>query len=392
MKRLILAAAASAGLLLSMATPAAAALPENCIQRAVDKSEQLLVSIEGELGRNHSRLENAYSSLRAKWTEFAQYFQGAWVKECLDTYPQHRETFNKFLAERATPIMHKVRERLITVCTTYSNEHISAHKTKIDELFAAGRTGEIEGELRRLENLITKKEMVAKCKPLDDEKKAIVDEYIPQTRKKVAMGKATGGTAFAYFRVESAYRQTKEALASKGKTMKPAPDVIAGAGQGASDFRRTIETCTDGVAKLRDAGAGDDYALNNQQHQQPKRMPRGSKWKAPAGPASATLAEAEALCREVANNIDELAEKARAHNDKLHQMQMKAWEKANVKGSGMRRVYNENKKRQPEVENLGSKIVWTYRSYTTGALMHECKEYVFSKGGALKNRRVYACR
>ena len=80
------------------------------------------------------------------------------------------------------------------------------------------------------------------------------------------------------------------------------------------------------------------------------------------------------------------------HNADINKAWRDDWRAKNVKGSAMKKVFAERAERIPRVEDLGSKVVWTYRSYTTGAVFHECVNYTFDgSGNNVLNREVRRC-
>ena len=59
----------------------------------------------------------------------------------------------------------------------------------------------------------------------------------------------------------------------------------------------------------------------------------------------------------------------------------------------MEKVFHANNGLRPSrVEDLGEPIVWRYHSKASGALLSQCKEYVFVNGGnKLHSNRSFAC-
>ena len=368
---------------------ASAALPENCIDRLESKSGALISNIQSEMSRSHSRLENHYSGVQGAWKEFVRYFRGAWAAECLATHPQHKERFNAWLAANAQPVSNAAGAKLSEICTAYTDQLIQESTEELDAYLAQGSEAQVLTNARSFEGHL-KRPIVAECKETRDKVKKITESYLPTIRNRAKLDRASQSFASRIFLVDSVLNEAAVAFASKGASLVEAPGVLTGS-QGMADFARSLETCVDEAAKLRSFGADSSYPLKSPRHQPPTRLRAGVSWTAPEGRASMTLAEAEALCKDNVAGISDLFEQAKKHNEKVMAQRAKAWEKENLKGAGMRKVYAANGKRWPKVENLGSSVVWTYRSYTTGALTHECKEYVFSRGGALKNRKARLC-
>lgn len=69
----------------------------------------------------------------------------------------------------------------------------------------------------------------------------------------------------------------------------------------------------------------------------------------------------------------------------------KAWKQEHAKSKDMQKVFEANRMIIPREENLGSQIIWMYRSKGNRDLLAQCKEYVFRSSGKLKSRRVYRC-
>lgn len=366
-----------------------AGLPENCIDRLESKSGALIGSVSSEISRSHGRLENHYSGVQGAWKEFVRYFRGAWAAECLETHPQHKERFNAWLATNAQPVSDAAGVKLSELCTAYTDQLIQKSTEKLDDYLAQGSEAQVLTNARSFEGHL-KRPIVAECKATREKVKNITDTYLPAIRNRAKLDRASQSFASRIFLVDTVLTEATVAFASKGVNLVEAPGVLTGS-QGMADFGRSLQTCVDEAETLRSFGANGTYELKSPRHQPPSRLPPGVQWKTPEGRASMTLVEAEALCRDNVGGLTELFERAKTHNEKVMAQRAKAWEKQNLKGAGMRKVYAANGKRWPKIENLGSSVVWTYRSYTTGALTHECKEYVFSRGGALKNRKTRLC-
>ncbi len=368
---------------------AEAKLPETCIDRLESKSQMLIDRVASEISRNHSYLENHHSGIQGAWQEFVRYFRGAWAAECLETYPQHKERYNAWLAEHAQPVSNAAAAKMGEVCTAYTESLITKGQKELEEYLDRGAEDQVITNARSLEGHL-KRPIVVSCKATSALVRDVTENYIPDIRNRAKLARESVSFSGSVFNIDKTLSQASRAFASKGTNLEPAPGVLTGS-QGMADFGRALERCSGDVAKLRSSGAADDYVLTNRQLQPPPRLPPGTTWKAPEGRASMTLKQAEVLCATHVAGLSELFAKAKTHNEKYQAQRAKAWEKANLKGAGMRKVYQANGKRWPKIENLGSKVVWTYRSYTTGALTHECKEYVFSRGGALKTRKTRLC-
>ncbi len=376
-------------LLVWPAGEAQAKLPENCIERLESKSQMLIDRVASEVARNHSRLENHYGGMKGAWQEFVRYFRGAWAAECLETYPQHKERYNAWLAEHAQPVSNAAAAKMSEVCTAHTDALIAKSKQELEGYLARGAEDQVLINARTFEGHL-QRPIVAGCKAASAKVREIRESYLPALRSRAKIARLSQSFSGRIFNIEKTLREAEVAFASKGKSLAPAPGVLTGS-QGMADFGNALEACSKDVGELRKLGAEDAYTFANKQMQPPSRLPPGTSWNAPAGRASITLRDAEVLCAENLAGLSELFAKAKTHNEKYQAQRAKAWEKANIKGAGMRKVYNANGKRWPKIENLGSKVIWTYRSYTTGALTHECKEYVFSRGGALKTRKTRLC-
>ncbi len=355
-------------LLGAISTPVAAGLPANCIDRLIDKSVHYLVQVEEAVKRQSSRAENDLGAVRKTWGEFARYYKGRWAADCLAAAGENTDKYNVFLKERATPVMHLARERSEEICSAEGTRIIDEGMAEIDAAIATQDKGKAEGAIRRLENKLTRKEMLAKCRPIKDRVAALLQTELPNLRANADQIQHLQAVGRHYALVARLLEQTDKAIAEQGL----AP--LEGR-QSQTDFSNAVDRCMAGTAALDAAGFAEDGVVATQ------------------GGRSVTLAQARQPCERASEQgLDALFAKIQAHNERYRKEWRAAWETKHLKGDAMKQVYDANHHHLPRVEELGDMVVWTYWSHTTGALFAECKAYSFNgNGSSLISRKVYAC-
>lgn len=82
---------------------------------------------------------------------------------------------------------------------------------------------------------------------------------------------------------------------------------------------------------------------------------------------------------------DQAAAEARAKRNE-------EWVERNIKGSDMRKVYEQHNKGQPSyTKESGGDIIWNYKSQLSDAIWSECEDYTFNSSGKLKDQKKYRC-
>jgi hypothetical protein len=283
--------------------------------------------------------------------------------------PDIKARYNEFLKDRATPVMAEVGERMKEVCTAVTREKVSARKAKVEEYATQGNQKMAQKEVEYLKKEVEKNPIVSRCSPMKEELAKLVNEEMPALVKRAGDNEDLRILAGYYPNIARGWNDAQSAF----KDQTEAPGFLEGS-QGSSDFKRAVAQSLAAVQKLESNGTSGNTLVTTLGNQQ------------------VSLDVAAKLVKTVNGELDSLIAKVKTHNENLRKGQRKAWEDKNLKGEMMKAVYEQNNKRIPKQENLGDTLIWTYRSYTTGALFHDCKEYTFNgDGSTLVNRRVFAC-
>jgi hypothetical protein len=349
-----------------VSTAAQAALPANCIDRLISKSEGYLKDVEGAIAEPVKNPTNHFNKVDKAWNEFQKYYTGNWANECMAVVPENKTRFNQFLGQRATPVSEKARDSLFQTCTLVSRGVIDKRKTAIETAAAEGNQSAVDAAVKYLQVDIQKNPIVSRCKPVAGEIQALLaksGEYKAQAGSQ----KLKNDLDETYGRIEKVWSAAQDAL----KAGKEAPDFLTGE-QGQNDFRRQIERCAASSTELLSQNGGGEVMIQSPKGEVPAK-------------------QVAVFCQMAQKDLGSLVAKVTAHNKKLVTEARAGWVQKNVKGGDMPAVFKENKERIPDQENLGSQIVWTYRSYTSGDLFSQCKEYTFDAGGKLLNRKTQAC-
>lgn len=121
---------------------------------------------------------------------------------------------------------------------------------------------------------------------------------------------------------------------------------------------------------------------------------------APASAASGTIDCAPEAIAAMSPGLRKRAEKVCPHQAQMRKQDAakaearQEWFEKHAKGrAAMEKVFRANNGLRPSrVEDLGQRIVWSYHSKASGALLGQCKEYVFINGGSkLLSNRSFAC-
>lgn len=345
-----------------------AALPANCIDRLKQESERKLQSVESSLDEINKSQENQFNNIDKTWREFAAYYKGNWAMECVKVVPENEADFNVFLKDRATPLLHRVGARMKELCTAISRERIGAHMDEIHKYASEGNAKVASKKVEFLKKEIEKNKIISRCSPMKDELARLMDVEIPTILGQAQLA-GEMKTITSYFpNVVSTWNSAQAAFEKKTE----APGYLEGK-QGQTDYSNAVEKSLASIQALQKGGMKAESALVT------------------VDGKSMSLGEASQLATQISAGLGDLFSRVEAHNKQLEKEGRAAWENAHVKGEGMTAVFRENKKRIPATEDLGSQVIWTYRSYTSGNLFSDCKEYVFKADGSLLSRRVYKC-
>ncbi len=355
-------------LLGAFSAPALAGLPANCIDRLVSKSENYLVEVEKAVQKKSSRAENDLNRVRKTWGEFARYYQGKWAADCMAAAPENKGRYNEFLKNRATPVMHLARERSEEICSNEGSRIIAEGMAKIDQAIADNNQGQAESQIRFLEMKLKKKDMLAKCRPIKDRVASLLQTELPNLRANAGNIKHINAVGRNYPLVNRMLGDVDKAFADQQK----AP--LEGK-QSQIDFRNAVSSCVAGAKALDVVGFDANGVVTTQ------------------GSEAVSLAQARKPCEAAeARGLEQLFAKVEEHNERYRKEWRAKWEQKHLKGEAMKKVYAANNRHLPRVEDLGTMVVWTYWSHTTGHLFAECNGYSFDgSGDRLVSRKVYAC-
>ncbi len=338
--------------------PGLAKLPANCIDRLVDKSEQHLKELEETLAIESKKTVDHFTALDNKWKEFAGYFKGAWAKECLDVVPKNLETFNNFQEKHITPMWQAVGVKLRELCSAATQERIDYRVGNIKKFISKGNQRNAEREFNAFKQEISQKPYIARCTPKKEELEKLVSIEIPGLLGDAGSQDELNVLANNFPMVAKGWNTAQEALAAQIE----APGYLTGT-QGQTDFRNAVNKCLKAIKTLRAAGKTETTPITFRDG------------------GSATLGEITSLINKTASDLDGFFARIVQNNKEFRGKSRQAWIDANVHGSAMKDIFTSNKKIIPRVEKMGNTIMWKYRSYTTGAIFHECKEYVFDASG-----------
>ncbi len=347
---------------------ARAALPANCIDRLKQESERRLQSVERTLNETNKSQENQFNKIDKNWRDFAMYYKGNWAMECVKVIPENEAAFNTYLKERATPLLHRVSARMKELCTAISRERIGQRLDEIHKYAAEGNAKVASKKAEHLRKEIEKNKIISRCSPMKEEVARLLDVELPTILGQAELASEIKTVTTYLPNVVNTWNRAQAAFEKKNE----APGYLEGR-QGQTDYSNAVEKCRASMDALKKGGMKSESALVT------------------IDGKSLTLGDATQLVEDISSSLGTFYARVEAHNKQLEAEWRGKWESSNVKGEGMIAVFRENKKRIPAVEDLGTQVIWTYRSYTTGSLFHDCKEYIFKPDGELLNRRVYKC-
>jgi hypothetical protein len=100
------------GIVIGNSSAAWAALPPDCLNQVLQKSQQGIDATTKAINEKQSRIENWISRIERAQNEIVLYWKGAWVEECLAAAPANRTRFQTFYKEKGTPMLEQAEAKL----------------------------------------------------------------------------------------------------------------------------------------------------------------------------------------------------------------------------------------------------------------------------------------
>jgi tetrahydromethanopterin S-methyltransferase subunit B len=367
MKKLPLKLLVVSAIAATFITPATlqAKLPAKCINRLISKSEYKLQDIISTAQKG-GRIENAYNNLRRSVTDFMQYTNSNWTKECLNAAPDNLKKYQQFMQSKAQSVLSLAMSRKNQLCSKAAEDLINTSMLKIQEKL---KTDSATSYIREFENRLKNNSMIVNCAPVKDRVASMLNEEIPNIKKNIKVGKYISALSWESLHVRRIFEESQKAF--KTKTLAP-----LGSSQSNLDFKNTLKSCLTNIKALDNSGYAADGFISAK------------------GKNKITFADAKKACEDVEKyGVDKLLAEIKKNNENYAKEWKALWEKKHILGSAMQRTYKENHTRIPaKTEDLGTQIIWTYQKYVSHTIFSECKTYSFSKDGEkLLALHIYAC-
>ncbi len=321
------------------------------VQRRTDLTEQRFIKID-----------NAYRALRKFLTSDA-------LKKCLRTHPRQGKQFSTWRRKHIDPAMASALAEQNQTCTVHGEYVISQAKAKVAQAFASGHPKQGVALANQLAKTLKNRRLLSSCIPLDEVRKELLTNYVPQVRADAAIPKIISNMSAAYFSATKTYQRALSALTTSGKSMRAAPITLT-TKLGYRAYQNTIAKCLESGRALQNLGAKSDLALGETD-------------------TAVTLQSAFARCEQMHGNT-QLRAKVIAHNKRHEQVTRKKWERINLKGWGMTKLYRERGK-PLSVARRGKTIIWSYASGPAKVTHIPCTGYLFSQRGKLMGQVKSRC-
>jgi tetrahydromethanopterin S-methyltransferase subunit B len=343
---------------------AEAKLPAKCINRLISKSENQLQNIISS-AQSRGSIENVYMHLKNDVTEFLNYKNGSWTRDCLQAAPENIDIYKRFLQTKAQPVLVMAMTRKNELCSAAAEDLINTSMIKIQEKL---KTDSAEAYIREFENRLKNRPMITNCAPVKDRVASILNHELPNIKKNIKVGRYISALAWESSYINTIFKRSQAAF--KNKTEAPMSTSQN------SEFKSTLTSCLSDIKALEENSYPNDGLIS-------------AKGKNPI-----TFADAKKSCEEVQKyGVDKFLAQVKTNNENYAKAWKKSWEQKNILGEAMRRTYRENHTRIPaKIEDLGKQIIWTYQSHVSRAIFSKCKTYSFTKDGqTLLGLQTYAC-
>jgi len=100
------------GIIVGTSASARAALPPDCINRVLQKSQQGIDATNKAINEKQSRIEKWIMRIERAQNEIVSYWKGSWVQECMGAAPGNRAQFQAFFKEKGKPMMEQADAKL----------------------------------------------------------------------------------------------------------------------------------------------------------------------------------------------------------------------------------------------------------------------------------------
>lgn len=356
--------------LLSIGATAGAARAEpaepSCLTAVETRATHLLFDVTLQLERHQVSWTGEFEALGEVVSAYRAHVASESTRACLDSSSALANRFERWQMRHARPTLDDADERLGKLCSRHTLDIIGGARRAIDKALAAQRLAVASDRADSLEDTLTTDSIVLRCEATRARVADMVSDYIPSVRAKVALPRVADELRETYATVADPWSSAKAALATSGRSIEQAPAALATAG-GQSAFRARLERCGRLASSLRSLGAGADFEL------------------ATASGDAVSLADAEAKCRAIAGHANTVFADVERHNAEYTETQRKLWERRNIKGWGMQKIYNElGRPLDVSKPTLGA-IRWLYRDGDT------CARHSFSTRGKHLSERAVAC-
>jgi len=366
--RVVALSVVAIGVSLLVSVSARAKLPPECVERFESKVDGHVGAID-EAMNSRGRLADIGNKLLLVRGEALRYIKGNWAKDCADAAPENRERMNGYIQTKLVPALETLAKGFVGVCVKYGKERIAERTKAMEKAASTGKPGVIDAQISYLETTLRRDGVLKMCKPIQAEVARLKDGRFAELKREAQIVRAKKKLAACALPVKR-WEKVAKGLADgkKGKLYEIAvPDE--------RDIKREVEVCQTVIDDALGLGL------------------EASSLVAPIDRANRPLPEVTDIIARLSADPPALIARIRKHNAKWKKWYLGKWTRENIRGSGMRKVYKAyGVDVLPRVRDLGSRIVWTYRTSYSNRALAECEEYTFSKKGSLKSRRAYGCQ
>ena len=335
----------------------------SCIDGVERASQRMVFNLSHELERKNLVWDTQFQAIRDSLDLLDDHENSASTRACLAASAATEAHYQSWKQRYAVEVIEQANARAGEICSLFGADELDASARKIDRLVAAGKMLRATTAVAELEAALSREPMIAECAPLAQRVDRLRTEYIPSIRAAAAIPAIAGDMWQSYVAVVEPYRAAAVVFGSSGATIQPVPDQLA-TEVARAEFSLRAHDCVAKGLSLGELGAADTDALVDEN--------------------DTDLGDARRTCEEIAAGIDELFERASAHDAAYQQVQRKRWEHVNIKGWGMQTVYDAHGI-PDSIDAARAELIWSYAA--------TCKRYRFTiRGQLLGDDELTACK
>ena len=346
-------------LLLNCIALANAKLPAKCIDRLINKSENMLEKVTDAIKHDDRLPANDYMQLSKYWGEFNTYVKSKWTQDCYAAATENKDKYYKFYNDNARPIMHKALARQSELCSRVTESIINSGMKEINIEISRNSTSGAEGRISALEFKLKQKPIILSCPPVKDKIASLLNDELPMLRNNLNAMKQINKIRYNYKNIVGPWDEAQ--LAFKEKNLAPNFGV-----QNQVDYKNALHACLEAVNELEKINFDNAKLMT---------IFKGKK---------IVLSDIKNDCIKIKEfGLKAFFDKVNKHNKEYWSKWKNNWVEKHIKGDAMLKIFKENKEISPVVKDIGKSILWSYRSYTTNHLFHNCKIYTFDVTGTI---------